>query len=124
MINNGYYSQDVHGPYELHNIGNIELEDGGTIRDCTLAYATFGTLDAAKDNAILIPTLYSGTNKIMEQVYIGEGPPARSRQVFRHYRQSDSAMVFRPRRTTRLSRLAWRISQMCASATTCALSTN
>jgi homoserine O-acetyltransferase len=56
MINNSYYSQDGHGPYELHNIGNIELEDGGTIRDCTLAYATFGTLDAAKDNAILIPT--------------------------------------------------------------------
>ena len=75
MINNSYYSQDVHGPYELHNIGNIELEDGGTIRDCTLAYATFGTLDAAKDNAILIPTWYSGTNKIMEQVYIGVGRP-------------------------------------------------
>ena len=75
MINNSYYSQDVHGPYELHNIGNIELEDGGTIRDCTLAYATFGTLDGAKDNAILIPTWYSGTNKIMEQVYIGEGRP-------------------------------------------------
>jgi homoserine O-acetyltransferase/O-succinyltransferase len=56
MINNGYYSQEIHGPYELHDIGNIELEEGGTIRGCTLAYATFGTLKAAKDNAILIPT--------------------------------------------------------------------
>ena len=73
MIENSYYSQDVHGPYELHDIGNLELEEGGTIRGCKLAYATFGTLNAAKDNAILIPTWYSGTNKIIEQVYIGPG---------------------------------------------------
>jgi homoserine O-acetyltransferase len=73
MIHNSYYSQEVHGPYELHDIGNLELEEGGTIRNCQLAYATFGTLNAAKDNAILIPTWYSGTNKIMEQVYIGKG---------------------------------------------------
>ena len=73
MIENSYYSQDVHGPYELHDIGNLELEEGGTIRGCKLAYATFGTLNAAKDNAILIPTWYSGTNKIIEQVYIGNG---------------------------------------------------
>jgi len=30
-------------------------------------------LNAAKDNAILVPTWYSGTSKIMEQVYIGNG---------------------------------------------------
>jgi len=73
MIENGYYSQDVHGPYELYDVGNLELEEGGTIRACKLAYATFGKLNAAKDNAILIPTWYSGTNKIMEQIYIGQG---------------------------------------------------
>jgi len=73
MIDNSYYSQDVHGPYELHDIGNLELEEGGTIRACNLAYATFGKLNAAKTNAILIPTWYSGTNKIIEQVYIGQG---------------------------------------------------
>ena len=73
MIENAYYSQDVHGPFELHDIGNLELEEGGTIRDCKLAYATFGERSEAKDNAILIPTWYSGTSKIMEDVYIGEG---------------------------------------------------
>jgi homoserine O-acetyltransferase/O-succinyltransferase len=73
MIDNGYYSQEVHGPYELHDIGNLELEEGGTIRGCKLAYATFGSLNAAKDNAVLVPTWYSGTNKIIEQVYIGQG---------------------------------------------------
>ena len=73
MISNSFYSQDVHGPYELYDVGNLDLEEGGTIRECKLAYATFGTLNAAKDNAILVPTWYSGTNKIMEQVYTGKG---------------------------------------------------
>jgi homoserine O-acetyltransferase len=54
-------------------IGNLELEEGGSIPDVQLAVATHGTLNAAKDNAILVPTWYSGTSKIMEQVYIGEG---------------------------------------------------
>src|SRR5215472_4647818 len=73
MIDNSYYSQEVHGPYELYDIGNLDLEEGGTIRDCQLAYATVGMLNEAKDNAILIPTWYSGTNKIIEQIYIGKG---------------------------------------------------
>ena len=75
MINNSYYSQDIHGPYELQDIGNLELEEGGTIRGCTLAYVTFGFRPAQcrQSNAILIPTWYSGTNKIIEQVYIGKG---------------------------------------------------
>ena len=73
MITNSYYSQEGHGPYELHDIGNLDLEEGGTIRGCKLAVASHGTLNAARDNAILIPTWYSGTSKIIEQVYIGKG---------------------------------------------------
>jgi homoserine O-acetyltransferase/O-succinyltransferase len=72
MVINNYYSQEVHGPYELYDLGNFVLEEGGTIRGCKLAYAAFGRLNAAKDNAILIPTWYSGTSKIMEQVYVGK----------------------------------------------------
>ena len=73
MIDNVYYSQDVHGPYELHDIGDLALEEGGTIRGFKLACATFGRLNGARDNAILIPTWYSGTNKIIEQVLVGKG---------------------------------------------------
>ncbi len=73
MIENSYYSQDNHGPFELYDIGDHALEEGGTIRGCKLAVATHGTLNADKTNAVLIPTWYSGTSKIMEQVYIGEG---------------------------------------------------
>jgi homoserine O-acetyltransferase/O-succinyltransferase len=73
MIENPYYSQEGHGPHELHDIRDLDLEEGGTIRGCKLAVATHGKLNAAKDNAILVPTWYSGTSKIIEQVYIGKG---------------------------------------------------
>lgn len=73
MSTNNYYSQENHGPYELFDLGDFLLEGGETIKDCQIAYASFGTLNAAKDNAILITTWYSGTSKIMEQVYLGPG---------------------------------------------------
>ena len=123
MINNDYDSQSVHGPYELHDVGNLALEEGGTIRGCQLAYATFGTLNAAKDNAILIPTWYSGTNKIIEQVYIGTG---RALDPDRYSSSSSirSAVGSPPRRTTRRRRQGWGIFRMCASAMTCTRNTN
>lgn len=73
MTANSYYSQEGHGPYELMDIGTLELEEGGSISNCQLAVATHGTLSEEKDNAILITTWYSGTSKIMEDVYIGTG---------------------------------------------------
>lgn len=73
MIENSYYSQQDHGPYELHDIGDLDLEEGGTLRGCELAVATHGQLNADRSNAILVPTWYSGTSKIIEQGYIGKG---------------------------------------------------
>lgn len=68
-----YYTQQIHGPFKTISIGQLDLEEGGVLDDCTLVVATHGQLNAAKDNAILVPTWYSGTSKIMEQVYIGPG---------------------------------------------------
>lgn len=73
MSDNQYYGQEGHGPYEAISIGELRLEEGGIIPDCKLAVATHGRLNSKKDNAILVPTWYSGTSKIIEQVYIGEG---------------------------------------------------
>lgn len=73
MLHNPYYSQENHGPFTEYALGDFDLEEGGSIPECRLAYATFGQLNEARDNAILVPTWYSGTSKIMEQVYIGEG---------------------------------------------------
>lgn len=73
MVENEFYSQLVHGPYQIFNIGDLVLEGGDTLRQCQLAYATFGTLNDLKDNAVLVTTWFAGTNKIMEQAYIGPG---------------------------------------------------
>jgi len=67
------YAQDIHGPFETHDFGDFDLEDGGKIRALKLAYATFGTLSPRKDNAILFPTWYSGTSKSIELAYVGPG---------------------------------------------------
>ena len=71
MIENPYYTQEMHGPYEMFSLGDFELEEGYTLRDCKLAYKTFGELSPAKDNAITISTWYSGTHQIWDDVYIG-----------------------------------------------------
>src|SRR5215470_5299928 len=124
MINNSYYSQEIHGPYELQDIGNLELEEGGTIRGCTLAYATFGALNAAKDNAILIPTWYSGTNKIIEQVYIGKDRALDPDKYFIIViNQIGNGLSTSPHNTPAPAR-GWGISRMCASVMTCAHSIN
>ena len=72
-IENPYYSADVHGPFEVHDIGDLPLAEGDTLRGCRLAYTTLGTLNAAKDNAILVPTWYSGNLSVMRDAYVGAG---------------------------------------------------
>jgi len=68
-----YYSQQIHGPYESYDLGDFTLESGEKIRQLSLAYASFGKLSPNKDNAILFPSWYSGSNKILELAYIGKG---------------------------------------------------
>ena len=46
--------------YQIFEAGNVALQSGATIRNCKLAYKTFGQLNARKDNAIVYPTWYSG----------------------------------------------------------------
>lgn len=70
-IENPYYTHEFHGEYELVSIGRLDLEDGGSIPDCRLAITTWGELNAAKDNAILITTWYSGTHQVWRDVYVG-----------------------------------------------------
>ena len=46
--------------YEIFDLGTYRFQCGLTVPDCKLAYKTFGTLSAAKDNVIVYPTWYSG----------------------------------------------------------------
>lgn len=71
MIENPFYSRACQGEYEIHDIGDLILEEGETLRGCKLAYRTHGQLNAARDNAVLVTTWFSGTGKVMEDVYVG-----------------------------------------------------
>jgi homoserine O-acetyltransferase len=72
LAENPYYSRDVHGPYEIFELGDFTLESAVTLPNAKLAYRTLGTLSPAKDNAILFPHMYSGTHLHMER-FVGKG---------------------------------------------------
>lgn len=72
MLYNEYYSQQKQGPYELYALGDFALESGAILHQAELAYATHGTLNEDRSNAILFTIMFSGTSKNMES-YIGPG---------------------------------------------------
>ena len=43
-------------------LGNVTLQSGVTLPDAVLAYTTWGSLNARGDNAIVMPTFYTGTH--------------------------------------------------------------
>lgn len=47
-------------PLQYAELGSCKLESGATIQQCRLGYRTFGTLDAAHDNAVLFPMWFTG----------------------------------------------------------------
>jgi homoserine O-acetyltransferase/O-succinyltransferase len=71
MIENVFYGADTQGDFKAYDLGNIKLECGETLRGAKLAYRTLGTLNAKKSNAILVTTWFSGTAKVMQDVYVG-----------------------------------------------------
>lgn len=57
---------------QIFSLGDFPLDCGVTLPDATIAYATYGTLDDAGENAIVFPTWFIGTHKDVEWL-IGEG---------------------------------------------------
>lgn len=45
------------------DLGTCTLESGEELRDCRIGYRTLGTLNDARDNAVLIPSWYGGTSE-------------------------------------------------------------
>ncbi len=48
--------------YEIFEAGDVTLQSGIVLPGVRVAYVTHGTLNAARDNAIVYPTHYSGTH--------------------------------------------------------------
>ncbi|WP_225913728.1 alpha/beta fold hydrolase [Leptolyngbya ohadii] len=58
--------------YKIYELGDVLLQSGETLSDAKLAYATYGTLNARKDNVIIFPTHYTGTHRSNAKL-IGKG---------------------------------------------------
>lgn len=72
MIENAFYASPMQGDFALYDLGDFILERGETLRGAKLAYRTFGELNTARSNAVLVTTWFSGTGKVMEDVYVGK----------------------------------------------------
>ena len=58
--------------YKIYQLGNVELQSGEILTDAFLAYKTYGQLNAAGDNVIVLPTFYTGSHQRNEG-FFGEG---------------------------------------------------
>jgi len=56
----------------FHALGDFALENGGVLANAALAFVTDGELNAARDNAVLVPSYYSGTHESYTK-WIGPG---------------------------------------------------
>lgn len=81
MAASAYYTEEIHGPHEYLDLEGFVLSSGYTLPEAQLAYKTHGTLNAARDNAILLPHMYSGPAAFMD-VYVEEGRPLDPSQYF------------------------------------------
>jgi len=53
-------------PLQYFDLGSLKLHSSETIQDCRLAYRTYGTLNAAKSNAVIFPTWFSGRSEDLD----------------------------------------------------------
>jgi homoserine O-acetyltransferase len=53
-------------PDETFELGDLELELGGTLPGARIVYRTHGTLSPSRDNAIVFPHMFSGTPASLE----------------------------------------------------------
>lgn len=65
-------------PHQIYELGGFALDCGVTLPNARIAYATYGQLNGARDNAIVFPTWFVGTHADLEWL-IGEGRPLDTR---------------------------------------------
>lgn len=65
----------------IDHLGDLTLQSGQVLRDARLAYVTYGTLNTAGDNAVLLPTFYTGTHLRNEPLF----GPGRAIDPARHF---------------------------------------
>jgi homoserine O-acetyltransferase/O-succinyltransferase len=72
LLSSPALAQTLQAPTQLYNEGDLRLESGEAIKDFSIAYVTFGTLNAKKSNAILMVTALGGNHHRLDFM-IGPG---------------------------------------------------
>ena len=67
--------------FKTYRLGNVSLQSGAVLPDAKLTYKTYGALNAARDNVIVLPTFYTGTH-IRNEGFFG---PGRAMDPARHF---------------------------------------
>ena len=67
--------------HEIFRLRDFELQSGVTLPDAQLAYRTYGELNAAGDNVVVLPTFYTG-NHMRNEGFFG---PGRAIDPARHF---------------------------------------
>jgi Helix-turn-helix domain of resolvase len=72
LLSSPAVAQTLQAPTQLHNEGDLKLESAVAIKDFSIAYVTFGALNAKKSNAILMVTALGGNHHRLDFM-IGPG---------------------------------------------------
>ena len=88
--------------FQIFPLGDLPLLSGDVLKNAQLAYQTYGTLSPARDNVIVLPTFFTGTNSRNEG-FFGSGraiDPARhfiiSPNLFGNGRSSSPSNIAAP----------------------------
>ena len=57
---------------DYFDLDDFELQSGSVLSNATLAYKTYGKLNSAKDNVVVLPTFYTGSH-IRNEGFFGSG---------------------------------------------------
>jgi homoserine O-acetyltransferase len=68
-------------PHQIHELGDFALDCGVTLPNAKIAYATYGTINAQRDNVIVFPSWYVGSHLDVEWL-IGDGKPCDTAKYF------------------------------------------
>jgi homoserine O-acetyltransferase len=68
-------------PQQFYDLRDFRLSSGATIPVCRLGYRTYGALNAARDNAVLWPTWFSGASADLA-AFVGPGNVVDSSKYF------------------------------------------
>ncbi len=68
-------------PHEIFELGDFALDSGVTLPKAYIAYATYGRINAERDNVIVFPSWYTGSHLEGEWL-IGEGKPLDTTKYF------------------------------------------